>query len=71
MIDPKFKYQVFSNAHWSETEPWLLEHIGEWDKKWYRIHDDIAMVVVGGDSVAREYWFTDERDAFLFKLRWV
>jgi hypothetical protein len=73
MLDPKFKYRVMipASAHWTETEPWLMVHVGEWNERWYRIHDDMAAMVVGaGEDIQREYWFTDERDAFIFKLKW-
>ena len=67
--NPTLTVPVTTYSHYSECEPWCLEHIGEWNAAWWRDFPDIAMVVVVEGPHEDCYWFTNEQDAIMFRLR--
>ena len=58
-----------TSHHYSEVEHWLKEHVGEFDREWYRFGTDIAQLA--NDGPWYDYYrFRDEQAAVLFQLRW-
>jgi len=69
--NPELTVPVRTYSHYSDCEPWLLANIGEWNRAWWRDFPDIVATVVVEGPHEDTYWFTCERDAVLFRLRWV
>ena len=67
--DPILTIPVRTYSHYAECEPWLLEHVGEWNITWWRDFPDIAMVVVVEGPHEDCYWFANDRDAMMFRLK--
>jgi hypothetical protein len=69
-FDQRFPYECRTSHHYSEVEPWLRDHVGQFDQAWYRYGSDIAMGIVAGAPLYDYYRFRDAEAAVLFKLRW-
>lgn len=54
---------------WDIIEQWCFETIGDFDVTWYKLGVDPAAYVVDGD-ISTQWFFKDEKDAIMFKLRW-
>jgi hypothetical protein len=67
-MNPKLIYPAVTNHPYIEVEQWCLDNIGEWNKTWYKLGQDIAMVAMGFNE--SQYYFADEKSAVLFKLKW-
>lgn len=66
----KFPYKItLYREDWDAIEQWCFEYIGEFDVTWYKLGVDPAAYVVNGDN-STQWFFKDEKDAILFKLRW-
>jgi hypothetical protein len=61
---------VRTYRHYTECEPWLKDTVGEWNVLWWRDFPDIAMSVALGQVPQPDcYWFKNEQDAVIFKLK--
>jgi len=67
--DPEWPYICYTGAHWAEVQEWCEANIGEYDRDWYKLGEDIAAQSIYTDYKST-YMFRDERHAVLFKLRW-
>jgi len=68
--NPQLTVPVTTSAHYTECEPWCNINIGNWNEAWWRDFPDIARSVALGQGPQPEtYWFTNERDAIMFRLR--
>ena len=67
--NPECKYIVHTYNHYSECESWLLETMGEWNVVWWRDFQDIAATVLGMVPQPDCYWFKNEKDAVIFRLK--
>jgi hypothetical protein len=68
--NPQLTVPVKTSAHYTECEPWCTVNIGGWNEAWWRDFPDMAISVVLGQVPQPEtYWFTTERDALMFTLR--
>jgi hypothetical protein len=52
-----------------EVADWCAVNIGDFDREWYKLGEDIAAQSIMSDYKST-YMFRDERDAMLFELRW-
>ena len=66
----RMPWECRTSHHYSEIEPWLREHVGEFDREWYRFGTDIALGIVAGAPLYDYYRFRDEQAAVLFGLKW-
>ena len=70
--NPKLVIPVKTYTHYTECEPWCQANIGEWNVDWWKDFQDIAMSVALGEGTQPDcYWFSNERDALMFRLRFV
>jgi hypothetical protein len=69
-FEQRFPYECQTHHHYSEVEPWLREHVGEFDREWYRYGSDIAHGIAVGVPLYDYYRLRDAQSAMLFKLRW-
>ena len=67
-MNPRLKFPATTTHPYVEVEQWCLDHIGEWNVKWYKFGID-PMAYAMGDKTTH-YWFADEQSAVLFKLKW-
>jgi hypothetical protein len=67
--NPHLSVAVKTYAHYTECEPWCLANIGEWNAAWWRDFPDIAAMVLAEGPHEDCYWFTNERDALMFRLK--
>ena len=67
--DPALVIPVKTYSHYTECEPWLLANIGEWNNAWWRDFPDIAMGMIVAGPHEDCYWFLNEKDAIVFKLK--
>ena len=68
--NPVITIPVRTYSHYTECEPWLLEHIGPWNQVWWRDFQDLAMSVALGEVPQPDcYWFEREQDAVMFRLK--
>lgn len=66
----KFPHKITLHRHdWDIIEQWCIDTIGEFDQDWYKLGMDPAAYVIDGD-ISTQWFFKDEKDAILFKLRW-
>ena len=66
---PQLSVPVRTYSHYTECEPWLNQNIGEWGAAWWRDFPDIAVAVITEGPHEDCYWFTNEQDAIMFRLR--
>jgi hypothetical protein len=69
LTDDEWPYVCYTGAHWSEVQVWCEQNIGEYDRDWYKLGEDIAAQSIYTDYKST-YMFRDERHAVLFKLKW-
>jgi hypothetical protein len=70
--NPELVIPVKTYTHYSECESWCLTNIGEWNIAWWKDFQDIAMRVALGEVPQPDcYWFATDRDALMFRLRFV
>jgi hypothetical protein len=62
---------VKTYTHYTECEPWCLGNIGEWNIAWWKDFPDIAAAIVVEGPHEHCYWFATDRDALMFRLRFV
>ena len=67
-MNPKLIYSATTLYPYIEVEQWCLDNIGEWNETWYKLGQD-PMASLTGD-ISNQYYFTDEKSAILFKLKW-
>jgi hypothetical protein len=67
--DPALVIPVKTYRHYSECEPWLLENIGEWNIAWWRDFPDMTMTMIAEGPHEDCYWFANDRDAMMFRLK--
>jgi hypothetical protein len=67
--DPVLSIPVRTYSHYSECEPWCLEHVGEWNKAWWRDFPDIMASVITQGPHEDCYWFANNKDAMMFRLK--
>ena len=65
----KFPYQAETRHSWDIVVPWCEEHIGKYDRDWFRYGTDIAAAVYDPDY-KETYYFAKEKDCMWFMLRW-
>ena len=67
--DPTWPYICYTSHNWEEVCEWCKANIGEFDRDWYKLGEDIAAQSVMSDYKST-YMFRREQDAVLFRLRW-
>ena len=67
--NPRLTIPVKTYSHYNECEPWCLANVGAWNIAWYRDFPDIATVVLASGPYEDCYWFYNERDAMMFRLK--
>jgi hypothetical protein len=67
--NPILTIPVKTYSHYSECEPWCLSNIGEWNVAWWRDFPDIAAIVLASGAHEDCYWFANEKDAIMFRLK--
>lgn len=67
-MNPKLIYSATTLHPYIEVEQWCLDNIGEWNETWYKLGQDPMASFIG--DYTSQYYFTDEKSAILFKLKW-
>jgi len=67
--DADWPYVCYTSHPWMEVADWCAVNIGDFDREWYKLGEDIAAQSIMSDYKST-YMFRDERDAMLFELRW-
>jgi hypothetical protein len=67
--DAEWPYICYTSHDWLEVTEWCRANIGEFDRDWYKLGEDIAAQSIYTDYKST-YMFRDERHAVLFRLRW-
>jgi hypothetical protein len=67
--DADWPYLCYTSHDWLEVTEWCRQNIGEFDRDWYKLGEDIAAQSIYSDYKST-YMFRREQDAVLFKLRW-
>jgi hypothetical protein len=69
--DHRLAIPVKTYSHYSECEPWCLANVGAWNEDWWRDFPDIMASVITQGPHEDCYWFHNERDALMFRLKFV
>ena len=70
--NPQLTIPVKTYSHYTECEPWCLANIGAWNETWWKDFQDMAMSITLGEGTQPDcYWFANDRDALMFRLRFV
>ena len=67
--DPEWPYICYTSHDWQQVCDWCVATIGEFDREWYKLGEDIAAQSINTDYKST-YMFRREQDAVLFKLKW-
>ena len=72
-MNPKLIHKVIiQNDHWHEAAAWCDQHIGEFNDTWYKLGiDPLEMMMRPTGAKTQTVWyFRNEKDALMFKLKW-
>jgi hypothetical protein len=70
MLGPEWQYHItIHNPDWITIEHWCDHYIGKFDQAWYKLGIDPAESVMTGE-IRTTWYFKNEKDVILFKLRW-
>jgi hypothetical protein len=69
-MNPKLKYKVIIHNHdWDLAEDWCLLNVGRFDQDWYKLGIDPVSHLFN-DQVESTWYFRNEKDALMFRLKW-
>lgn len=69
-LTENWKYSVsVKNIDWCAAQDWCDQFIGVFDHDWYKLGIDPAEFITTGE-LTTTWWFKNEKDAMLFKLKW-
>ena len=68
--DPEWPFEEYTSHPWPEVCAWCEQNIGEFDRDWYKLGEDIAAQSIMTDYKST-YLFKREQDVLLFRLRWM
>jgi hypothetical protein len=68
LSDADWPYVCYTSHPYPEVQAWCADNIGEFDKEWYKLGEDIMASMI--PDYKSTYMFRDERHAVLFRLRW-
>lgn len=68
MEDWQYEVHVLHDDY-TLIEEWCEQYIGKFDQEWYRLGNDIAMLVFE-HNLGTRYYFRQAEHAVLFRLRW-
>ena len=69
-LGPEWKYHIaLHREDWYDIQLWCEQTLGEFDVAWYKLGIDPASYVIHGNTET-VWYFKNERDAVLFKLKW-
>jgi hypothetical protein len=63
-------YTCYTSSPYPEVQEWCKNNIGEFDRDWYKLGEDIMAMSTHPYTYKSTYMFKDERHAVLFMLRW-
>ncbi len=70
MLGPEWAYHItIHQEDWQTVEGWCECNFGEFGDRWYKLGIDIADWLNTG-SYRTTWYFKNEADVILFKLRW-
>jgi len=72
-VNPALTHEVIIyNDDWHLAQTWCEENIGRFDDTWYKLGiDPMGMMMRPPGSKTKTIWyFAQEKDAVLFKLKW-
>ena len=67
--NPRLTIPVKTYTHWTECEPWCQVYVGVCNETWWKDFPDMAMAVVVEGPHEDCYWFANEKDALMFRLK--
>jgi hypothetical protein len=67
--DKDWPWVCYTSHPWPEVCAWCEKIIGEFDRDWYKLGEDIAAQSIMSDYKST-YLFRQEQHAVLFRLRW-
>jgi len=67
--DKEWPYVYYTSYDWPEVCDWCNKNIGEFDRDWYKLGEDITAQSIDPDYQST-YLFRNEQHAMLFLLRW-
>ena len=68
-MNPDWPYVCYTQHDWPEVCAWCEQTIGEFDRDWYKLGEDIAAQSIN-PGYASTYLFRTEQHAMLFQLKW-
>ena len=69
-LGPEWKYKiVIYTEDWQSAETWCDEVFGDFGLRWYKLGIDPAQWFLE-DDFETTWYFKNEADAMLFKLKW-
>ena len=72
-MNPKLIHKVIiQNDHWHLAQEWCEQNIGEFNDTWYKLGIDPLETMMRpiGAKMQTVWYFQNEKDAMMFKLRW-
>jgi hypothetical protein len=67
--DPDWPYVCYTSHDWVEVCDWCATTIGDFDRDWYKLGEDIAAQSIYTDYKST-YMFRQQQHAVLFELKW-
>jgi hypothetical protein len=67
--DADWPHICYTSHPWVEVCAWCEQNIGEFDRDWYKLGEDIMAQGILTDYKST-YMFRREQDAVMFMLRW-
>ena len=67
--DEQWPYLCYTSHDWVEVCDWCAANIGDFDRDWYKLGEDIMAQGIYSDYKST-YLFKREQDVVLFRLRW-
>jgi len=71
-VNPALTHEVIIyNDDWHQAQTWCEENIGQFNDTWYKLGiDPMGMMQPPGSKTKTIWYFAQEKDAVMFKLKW-
>jgi hypothetical protein len=63
-------YVCYTKHPYPAVQDWCENNIGEFDRDWYKLGEDIMAMSMNPSTYKSTYMFRKEEHAVLFQLRW-
>lgn len=69
-FNPELVYKATTTAPYWEVQEWCEQHVGEFNRDWYKLGIDPLISLNNGGRFESEWFFKDEQKMLMFILRW-